>query len=124
MGGRLVPLGVRSQGSTTVTDKWACARYGVALQLLTRAWSAAFNSEEEAAGFFRKEVPKYLQQEHNRNNNEWGRNKDRVSVGGDGNGNENFNNKNHDNTNDNDKANENDLSNENNNENDLTNESN
>ena len=91
MGGQLVPKGVRLQGSTSVTDKWPRARYGIALQLLMRARAIAFQTPTEAMEYFRKEVPKYLQKEHNRNNNKWERNNNTVSASGDGNGNENGN---------------------------------
>ena len=115
MGGHLVPRGVRSQGSIDVTEAWTQACYGVALHLLIRARAYAFNSEEEAAGFFRREAPEYLQQEHNRKNNKWGGNKGAVSVGDDGNANADENHdKNHDDANDN--------PNNNKNNNDLTNE--
>ena len=91
MGGQLVPKGVRAQGSTNVTDKWSRARYGIALQLLMRARAAVFETPAEAMEYFRKEVPRYLQKEHNRNNNKWERNNNTVSASGDGNGNENGN---------------------------------
>ena len=107
MGGRLVPKGVRPQGSSDVTEPWPRARYGAALQLLMRARVAAFETPAEAMEYFRKEVPRYLEKEHNRNNNKWDRNKGGVSVGSDANDNDNENGNNNDNNNGNDNENEN-----------------